>query len=239
MSEQVRADRCETCRFWQKYQYGENEGSCRIRSTPKSFPTRYTGEWCGEHEPADSWKVNDLEYEVAIDPLSYVSLGGDFKTAHDAIVKDAFDKAREAQQQKKDDMQRNPSVDVEQLEFFRMDKEKRVAFLKSHGFDTTRPVKVNDAGGGVCRITQRQDCEGEAFFAYLPHTDEIPQWRKRPTLPGIYVCWPGQAKSPEATWALYLGKEDLERGAPFHTEWCYGPIEKPVDQPQDHPSRKK
>ena len=151
MSEQVRADRCETCRFWQKCEYAAPEGetdeqradrldnmdrmsSCHIRSVPHSlFPNRRASDWCGEHEPAE---------------------------------------------------QRDPYA---------------------------------------------------GFSAVLPHPDAIPQWRKRPTLPGLYVCWPHQAKSPEAAWALYLGKEDLERGAPFQTTMCYGPIEKPNETTSEMP----
>jgi len=54
-----------------------------------------------------------------------------------------------------------------------------------------------------------------------------PAWRRRPTGPGLYVCYPGLSGSKEMTVAIYLDEEGIANGAPFAAEWCYGPIERP------------
>lgn len=75
---------------------------------------------------------------------------------------------------------------------------------------------------------QRTDQPAAGFSASLPHPDEIPQWRPRPTLPGIYICYPGLEGSTEMLSAIYLTVQDIARGAPFCCNLCYGPVQKPT-----------
>lgn len=55
----------------------------------------------------------------------------------------------------------------------------------------------------------------------------MPRWMKRPSCPGIWLCWPGMNGRREYTNGLCLTAEDIERGAPFETECVFGPIPEP------------
>lgn len=52
---------------------------------------------------------------------------------------------------------------------------------------------------------------------------EQPQWHKRPTGPGLWVCWGGDL-DPQI---IKLTAEDIAFGAPFRTDQVYGPIPEP------------
>lgn len=54
-----------------------------------------------------------------------------------------------------------------------------------------------------------------------------PAWRRRPTGPGLYVCYPGLNGSADMLCAIYIDESDIAKGAPFAAELCYGPIERP------------
>ena len=52
-TEQPRARRCETCRFWDHYQNIKGRGCCRIRAPigindDDGWPTTRLDDWCGE-----------------------------------------------------------------------------------------------------------------------------------------------------------------------------------------------
>jgi hypothetical protein len=57
----------------------------------------------------------------------------------------------------------------------------------------------------------------------------MPQWRKRPTEPGIYVCYPGMSGSKIYLPAVELDQDDIDNGAPHAARWCYGPIKPPEE----------
>lgn len=73
-----------------------------------------------------------------------------------------------------------------------------------------------------------RDCS-DALLQAAEETDAVPQWRKRPTQPGLYVCYPGLNMSVEMLVCVFLGEEEIKAGAPHAAELCYGPIEKPKE----------
>ncbi len=56
---------CQECKYWASSgsTRGKDVGTCRIRSTPGSFPARYHDEWCGEYVAVDTKKVTPKEAE--------------------------------------------------------------------------------------------------------------------------------------------------------------------------------
>lgn len=58
---------------------------------------------------------------------------------------------------------------------------------------------------------------------------ERPAWHKRPTGPGMWVCWAEDqtARIFPIGPILKLTQEDLDRGSPFSTACVYGPILEP------------
>jgi len=63
---------------------------------------------------------------------------------------------------------------------------------------------------------------------------EQPQWMRRPSGPGKWVCKSDQSGRDIGfhQTILDLDADDIERGAPFHTECVYGPIPSPPQEPQ-------
>lgn len=54
----------------------------------------------------------------------------------------------------------------------------------------------------------------------------IPDWRPRPTEPGLWWCESDRKSFPQAV-AMRLTAADIERGAPFGVSMVYGPIPEP------------
>ena len=68
--------------------------------------------------------------------------------------------------------------------------------------------------------------------------DSTPQWRLRPTIPGIYVCGPMRDTAGKlldvnpfelngGMSALRLDAKSIADGVPFRTDYVYGPISEP------------
>lgn len=214
-----RTERCETCRFWQKKEYAAPAGEtaeqredrldnqdkmseCRIRSVPHSlFPNRRASDWCGE------WAAT-VE-------------GGDWPPGENGFWSPLLTRKGKWT---------HPSVEISEFDLMSWPNEQLNEFLRSHGFDMTKPIKFHSAGGMESRkvsVTQHNpEAAADGMERVLPHPDAIPQWRKRPTLPGLYVCFPGMDGSTRLC-AISLDEIDIGRGEPRDCEWCYGPIEKP------------
>jgi len=63
---------------------------------------------------------------------------------------------------------------------------------------------------------------------------EQPQWMRRPSGPGKWVCKSDQSGRDLGfhQTVLDLDAWAIEEGAPFHTEWVYGPIPSPPQEPK-------
>lgn len=102
-----RAECCETCRFFEQPRSDDSLGSCHIRSVNGcTFPARNRNDWCDEHDLVPVEHSQDAAW-----PEGLESFGPDYfnpimeqtgfsaKLPHsDAIVKDAFGKARDTRQ---------------------------------------------------------------------------------------------------------------------------------------------
>ena len=66
----------------------------------------------------------------------------------------------------------------------------------------------------------------EAEVARLEAEDELPAWRDRPTMPGLWVCI-GTGRLNGHDTVLKLTQAVLDTGAPFCTNRVFGPI--PLD----------
>lgn len=71
----------------------------------------------------------------------------------------------------------------------------------------------------------------------------LPAWHKRPTCPGLWVCW--EESQPEMLFTISaplirMTQMDIDRGCPFATAAVFGPIpEPPEGTPMDLEIRKK
>lgn len=135
-----RAERCETCKFWQRKEYAAPEGEtaeqredrllwqdrlseCRIRSVPHSFPHRFPDDWCGEWQAAEQnyWNPLLLNKEQ-------------WKTGHDAIVQDAIQKQDSGNVKRYGRTQNISSEELDDIWFFIYDGD------ESEGFAGKLPI---------------------------------------------------------------------------------------------------
>ena len=58
-----------------------------------------------------------------------------------------------------------------------------------------------------------------------------PSWKRRPDVPGLYLCV-GTGPINGALNGLQLTQDEIDLGCPFYTSWVYGPIpERTHDEP--------
>ncbi len=98
----------------------------------------------------------------------------------------------------------------------------RQSFLKGNDMTTIQQLKEqvhSEVGyhGGLCIQEMIDDL-----------AKQIPQWHKRPTGPGLWICWADDQSGRFVTAPiLRLTAEDIARGSPFRTICVYGPIPEP------------
>jgi hypothetical protein len=47
--------KCKTCKFWEQDAEEKSLGSCKHNAPNPGFPVMMATDWCGAHEPRDTW----------------------------------------------------------------------------------------------------------------------------------------------------------------------------------------